>query len=266
MVVATDGTAYVGNFGFRIFPTREEPKPAAIAKITSSGAASVAAAGLWFPNGMVISGDGHTLVVAESAARRLSAFDIAEDGSLINQRLWGQMAPDQLPDGLCLDADGAIWIASPPSKEVVPRSFGPVRARHYGGDQLYHEIANDAILVLPQIETREAVDNIGAILAVPGISGIYVGPGDLSLSLCLKPTLDREEPEILEIYRRLLKEAATRGLTAGIQNATAAYAIRMAELGLTFLTVGSDLGFLASGARDSVQNFRNPAGIIPGRS
>lgn len=119
MVVAGDGTAYVGNFGFRISPTREEPKPAAIAKITPSGATSVAAAGLWFPNGMVISGDGRTLVVAESAARRLSAFDIAEDGILVNQRLWGQMAPHQLPDGICLDGEGAIWIASPPSKEVV---------------------------------------------------------------------------------------------------------------------------------------------------
>jgi len=146
------------------------------------------------------------------------------------------------------------------------RSFGPVRARHYGGDQPYHEIANDAVLVLPQIETREAVDNIGAILDVPGISGIYVGPGDLGLSLGLKPTLDREEPEVLEIYRRLLAATAARGLIAGIHNATAAYAVRMAELGFKFLTVGSDLGFLASGARDSVQSFRNPAGVTPSRS
>jgi sugar lactone lactonase YvrE len=119
MVVATDGTAYVGNFGFRIFPTREEPRAAAIAKITPSGATRVAATGLWFPNGMVISEDGRTLVVAESTARRLSAFDIAEDGTLVHRRLWGQMASDQLPDGICLDADGAIWIASPPSREVV---------------------------------------------------------------------------------------------------------------------------------------------------
>jgi sugar lactone lactonase YvrE len=119
MVVAADGTAYVGNFGFRIFPTREEARPAAIAKIAPSGGTSVAASGLWFPNGMVISESGRTLVVAESAARRLSAFDIAEDGNLVNQRVWGQMAPDQLPDGICLDAEGAIWVASPPSREVV---------------------------------------------------------------------------------------------------------------------------------------------------
>lgn len=119
MIVALDGTAYVGNFGFRIFPVREEPRSAAIAKIAPSGACSVAATGLMFPNGMVIGENGRTLIVAESAARRLSAFDIADDGRLVNQRLWGRMAPDELPDGICLDADGAIWIASPPSRQIV---------------------------------------------------------------------------------------------------------------------------------------------------
>lgn len=119
MVVAADGTAYVGNFGFQIAPVRKEPCTAAIAKITTAGATSIAATGLWFPNGMVITADGRTLVVAESAAKSLSAFDIAEDGTLVNQRLWGKMDPYQLPDGICLDAEGAIWIASPPSREVV---------------------------------------------------------------------------------------------------------------------------------------------------
>ena len=119
MVVAADGTAYVGNFGFQIAPVRLEPRPAAIAKITPAGVASVAAADLWFPNGMVITGDGRTLVVAESVGRRLTAFDIADDGALHNRRIWGQMEPHQFPDGICLDAAGEIWIASPPSREVV---------------------------------------------------------------------------------------------------------------------------------------------------
>jgi sugar lactone lactonase YvrE len=119
MVVAADGTAYIGNFGFEIFPVRKEARPAAIAKISSKGVASIAATGLWFPNGMVISADDRMLVVAESAARRLSAFEIAHDGTLVNQRVWGQMEPHQFPDGICLDAEGAIWIASPPSREVI---------------------------------------------------------------------------------------------------------------------------------------------------
>jgi hypothetical protein len=66
MVVAADGTAYVGNFGFEIFPIRKEPRTAAIAKITATGVTSIAATGLWFPNGMVITADGRTLVVAVS--------------------------------------------------------------------------------------------------------------------------------------------------------------------------------------------------------
>jgi sugar lactone lactonase YvrE len=119
MVVAADGTAYVGNFGFQIAPVRAQPRTAAIARISPTGNVSVAADGLWFPNGMVITPGGRTLVVAESAARRLSVFDITEEGALRNPRVWGQMAQNQLPDGICLDGEGAIWIASPPTREVV---------------------------------------------------------------------------------------------------------------------------------------------------
>jgi sugar lactone lactonase YvrE len=119
MVVADDGTAYVGNFGFQITPVRAHPCTAAIARITPEGGVSVAADGLWFPNGMVISPDGRTMIVAESAARRLSAFDIAQGGTLANPRVWGQMGPHELPDGICLDAEGAIWVASPPTREVL---------------------------------------------------------------------------------------------------------------------------------------------------
>jgi sugar lactone lactonase YvrE len=119
MVVAADGTAYVGNFGFQITPVRAPPRTAAIACITPEGNVSIAADGLWFPNGMVISPDGRTMIVAESAARRLSAFDITQPGTLANPRVWGQMGSHEVPDGICLDAEGAIWIASPPSRAVL---------------------------------------------------------------------------------------------------------------------------------------------------
>lgn len=124
MVVAADGTAYVGNFGFPIFPVRGEPRQAAIAKVTPDGTVSVAAADFWFPNGAVITPDGATFIVAESGTKLLTALDIAQDGSLVNRRLWGQMSETQLPDGICLDAGGAIWIASPPSREVVRMAEG----------------------------------------------------------------------------------------------------------------------------------------------
>ena len=119
MVVAPDGTAYVGNFGFQITPVRAPPRTAAIARISPMGSVSTAVDGLWFPNGMVIAPDGRSLVVAESAARRLSVLEITDAGALVNQRVWGQMSANQLPDGICLDAQGTIWIASPPSREVV---------------------------------------------------------------------------------------------------------------------------------------------------
>jgi sugar lactone lactonase YvrE len=124
MVVAADGTAYVGNFGFQITPVRAEARTAAIARISPAGEVSVAAEGLWFPNGMVINPNDNTLIVAESAARQLSAFDIGSDGSLSNPRVWGKMSHTQLPDGICLDAEGAIWVASPPTCEVVRMQEG----------------------------------------------------------------------------------------------------------------------------------------------
>ena len=124
MVVAPDGTAYVGNFGFQIAPVRARARTAAIARISPTGSVSIAADGFWFPNGMVITPDGRSMVVAESAARRLSVLDITDAGTLTNPRVWGEMAPNQLPDGICLDAQGAIWIASPTSHEVVRMRCG----------------------------------------------------------------------------------------------------------------------------------------------
>jgi len=142
------------------------------------------------------------------------------------------------------------------------RSFGPIRARAYGGKQPYHEIANDQILVLPQIETQQAVDNAAAILDVPGVSGIYIGPNDLGLSLGLPPTLDREEPQILSIYSALLREIRQRGLLPAIHNASPAYAARMIELGFRFVTVGSDLGLLGAAAREATATTRRLAGAL----
>lgn len=142
------------------------------------------------------------------------------------------------------------------------RSFGPIRARAYGGTRPYHEIANEQILVLPQIETQQAVDNAAAILDVPGISGIYIGPNDLGLSVGLPPTLDREEPQILSIYSALLQETRQRGLIPAIHNASPAYAARMIELGFRFVTVGSDLGLLGAAAREATATTRRLAGAL----
>ncbi len=117
MVVAADGTAYVGNFGFDFY-VGEPLRTAAIARVTSGGDVSVAADGLEFPNGSVITPDGRTLIVGETMARRVAAFTIADDGTLHDRRVWAEMG-DVMPDGCTLDADGAIWFADAASSVVV---------------------------------------------------------------------------------------------------------------------------------------------------
>ena len=131
------------------------------------------------------------------------------------------------------------------------RSNGPVRAMIYDGPT-YQQNANDEVLVLPMIETRTALDNLEAILDVPGIDGIYIGPSDLGFSLGLVPKLDREEPEVLRIYERLLRETQKRGLRAGIHCGAAEYAVRMLALGFRLVTVGSDASHMAKSARQAV--------------
>lgn len=110
MVVDRRGRAYVGDFGYDIC-AGAAMAPANLVLVLPSGEARVAAEDLAFPNGAVILDGGDTLVVAESLAGRLTAFEIAADGSLANRRLYADLG-DQMPDGLCLDREGAIWVSS----------------------------------------------------------------------------------------------------------------------------------------------------------
>jgi sugar lactone lactonase YvrE len=118
MIVRHDGVAYVGNFGFSLYPP-EDPRPAVLAKVEPSGHVSVAAEETYFPNGMVITPDGRTLILGESGAACLTAFDLAADGTLSNRREWAQLPDGAIPDGICLDAEGLVWAASPYSSEVL---------------------------------------------------------------------------------------------------------------------------------------------------
>jgi sugar lactone lactonase YvrE len=116
--VAVDGRghAYVNNIGFQ-FPGGQ-PAPGIIALVTPDGAARQVADGVMFPNGMAVSADDTTLIVAESYASRLTAFDIAADGSLSGRRVWAPLA-DAAPDGICIDAEGAVWYADVPNQRCV---------------------------------------------------------------------------------------------------------------------------------------------------
>ncbi len=117
MVVDADGRAYVGNFGFNHY-AGEEPQGATLIRVDPDGTAAVAADGLMFPNGTVITPDGGTLIVGETRGKRLTAFDRAADGTLSNQRLWANLDP-HYPDGICLDAEGAVWVADPRNNVVL---------------------------------------------------------------------------------------------------------------------------------------------------
>ncbi len=117
MVVDRAGRAYVGNFGFDL-PGRASPAPTCLILVSPDGTARVAADGLLFPNGCVITPDGGTLIVGETFGARLTAFAIAADGSLHARRTWASL-PGKSPDGICLDAEGAVWVASPPTREVL---------------------------------------------------------------------------------------------------------------------------------------------------
>lgn len=118
MIVNEEGIAFVGNFGFSIHPPGE-PCMAVLAQIAPSGDVKAAVGDLIFPNGMAINADESTLIVAESGGFRLTAFDIGEKGALTNRRVWAQLAEGMAPDGICLDAEGAVWVASPLTKQFV---------------------------------------------------------------------------------------------------------------------------------------------------
>lgn len=117
MIVDAKGRAYVGNFGFDLHGGAT-PVPASLILVLPSGEVRVAADNLMFPNGTVITPDGRTLIIGESFAPQLTAFDVAPDGSLSNRRVWAPLT-SAVPDGICLDAEGAIWVASPISAEVL---------------------------------------------------------------------------------------------------------------------------------------------------
>jgi sugar lactone lactonase YvrE len=110
------GNTYVNNIGFD-FPDGEFA-PGFIALVSPDGKARQVAEGLAFPNGMAITPDNSTLIVAESWASVLTAYDIAPDGDLSNRRVWAEL-DGAAPDGICIDAEGAVWFAEVPGRRCV---------------------------------------------------------------------------------------------------------------------------------------------------
>jgi len=135
MVVDKKGRAYVGNMGFDYF--NDKPfAPTKLILVEPNGDARVVADDMAFPNGTVITPDDKTLIIAETFAAKLTAFDIMDDGTLTGRRVWANLK-SLAPDGICLDAEGGIWVAAPGRRRV---------ARVLEGGQITHivRVENDA--------------------------------------------------------------------------------------------------------------------------
>lgn len=187
MLVDGSGGAWVGNFG-----SDPEADPSirstVLLRVDPDGGARVAADGLVFPNGMVLSGDGGTLLVAETFASRITAFDAAADGSLSNRRLWAALADrppgatmDEafrsgltLPDGLALDAEGAVWLGDAGGRAALRvAEGGEILDRVPTGDLVVYAVAlggaDGCTLALctgpPFIETDHTVERRAQLLS-----------------------------------------------------------------------------------------------------
>jgi sugar lactone lactonase YvrE len=116
VVADSRDNAYVNNIGFD-FPA-SDPGPGFVALVTAEGNVSKVAEDLWFPNGMVLTPDGSTLLVAESYGHQITAFDVTADGGLANRRVWADLG-DGTPDGICIDAEQSVWYADVPGQRCV---------------------------------------------------------------------------------------------------------------------------------------------------
>ena len=117
VVVDGRGNTFVNEIGFDMM-AGAPPAAGTVAVVRSDGAMREVADDLWFPNGMAITPDDTTLIVAESYGNRLTAFDIGPDGDLGGRRVWAGLG-DAAPDGICLDAEGAVWFADVPHRRCV---------------------------------------------------------------------------------------------------------------------------------------------------
>jgi 4-hydroxy-2-oxoheptanedioate aldolase len=140
------------------------------------------------------------------------------------------------------------------------RSNGPIRAGLYGTVGSYQKTANDEIVLLPMMETKTAIANMEAILDVEGINGVYIGPSDLGFSYGLVPKLDRDEPEILKIYEKIVKECGKRGLYPGIHCSGADGALRAINMGFKLVTLFNEVGLMATYAKMQIAQTRKDSG------
>ena len=134
---------------------------------------------------------------------------------------------------------------------------GPTRGFMYGGND-YVDHANDEILKIAMIETKEALDKLDEIMSTPGVDGIYIGPADLSFAIGEKPSFDNPKgsPQYKKIVE-ILEHAKKNNIAAGIHNATPEYAQKMIDIGFNFVSVGTDQNSLSTASKLDVSKLKN---------
>ncbi|MEQ1880970.1 MAG: aldolase/citrate lyase family protein [Burkholderiales bacterium] len=139
------------------------------------------------------------------------------------------------------------------------RSFGPVRATWYGGAD-YFKHANDTLITMAMIETKQAMDNLDAILSVPGLDSLYVGPNDLAISLGFPPSGVPNDKVVLDAIRTIAAGAKKHGVAAGIHCGSTAMAKEMIAQGFQFVTLMADNALLLNAAQGVVAEMRKDGG------
>jgi 4-hydroxy-2-oxoheptanedioate aldolase len=138
---------------------------------------------------------------------------------------------------------------------VGMRSSGPVRAAHYGGAG-YQAAANDEIIMMVMIETKEGLENLDAICATPGVDAVYIGPADLSYALGLEPRADNPNELHLETCNKILAAAHKAGIKAVMHCASGAFAADAINRGFDMVMLTSDLACMAAGAQAQLSAYK----------
>ena len=135
------------------------------------------------------------------------------------------------------------------------RSSGPIRATLYGGPD-YHAKANDTVLAIAMIETKEALENLDAVLSTPGLDGIYVGPSDLSISMGYAPGLDKSDEFMISALSKIVDGCKRHKVYAGLHTGSSAYAKRMIAMGFQFVTLLGDARLLTMAGLQVIREMR----------
>lgn len=144
------------------------------------------------------------------------------------------------------------------------RSFGPTRVSWYAGGD-YYQHANDTILTLAMIETKQAMSNLDAILSVPGLDGVYVGPADLAITLGEQPVGDPTSAVTLAAIKEIITKTKAKKLFAGIHTGSPEGAKKMtSEMGFDFATILADTALLSNAAKAAVASFKGGAAAKAG--